>query len=260
MGQGVIIEKCDGVATVILSNPPMNLLNETVLNGLIQAFTDFERDESVRVIVITGAGDRAFAAGADIKEFPGALSHPDRAKEIAGHLHGAMNAVDRAKQPTIAVLFGHVLGGGLELALACDLRICEEGTHFGLPESNLGIMPGAGGTQRLPRLVGASKALEIALLGEPIDAEAAEKIGLVNRVVPQGEAKAVAAAWAKRLSQRSQPSLSAIKTAVKQGLETNLTDGLELEVELFVQAFQREDSREGITAFLEKRQAVFKHR
>lgn len=260
MSDVVRVDKSEGIAVVTIVNPPMNVLNRFVVESLFETFTRLEHDDDVTAIVACGAGERAFMAGADIREFPDALGQPGQAKQLALRLHEVMNLIDRCPKPTIAALHGYVLGGGLELALAFDMRICDETTQLGLPEIKLGIFPGAGGTQRLPRLVGEAKAKELIFTGEPVSAETALAIGLVNRVVAKGDALRESEQLATVIAGRSLPALSRIKKAIDEGLAGTLTAGVLIEAALFDEVFQTADSREGITAFIEKREPVFRNR
>ncbi|MCI0183259.1 MAG: enoyl-CoA hydratase-related protein [Acidibacillus sp.] len=260
MSELVRIDKEPGIAIVTIANPPMNVLSKAVAEGLLQAFRDLQGDVDVRVIVLAGEGERAFMAGADIKEFPTALGKVGMAYALAEQLHELMNLIDHMKKPTIAALHGFTFGGGLEMALTCDIRICDEGSLLGLPEIKLGIFPGAGGTQRLPRLIGEARAKEMMYTGEPIDAVKANQIGLVNRVVPKGQSLHAALELARVIAQRSLSALSLVKQAIDEGAELTLAQGLENEAKRFDDAFQTADSKEGIQAFIEKRNPVFNQR
>ncbi|WP_235586975.1 enoyl-CoA hydratase/isomerase family protein [Ferroacidibacillus organovorans] len=258
MNSFVTMLKQDGVATVEVNNPPMNVMSRGVGEGLKEAFEALAADQSVQAIVLTGSGERAFMAGANIKEFPDALGNPGQAYAYALSLHDVMAQIEACGKPVIAALFGYVLGGGLELALACDFRVCDEQTMLGLPEIKLGIFPGGGGTQRLPRLIGIARAMELMMSGEPISARRAHELGMVNRIAP-GSSLDEALAWARQLSKHSLPALAAIKAAVREGIDRPLVDGLRIEAERFDQIFQTQDSREGIEAFLEKRKPIVRH-
>lgn len=260
MGQFVDVTIEGKVAVVGIANPPMNVLSQAVGAELLDAFARLESDDEVVVIVLYGQGERAFMAGADIKEFPRALGQPGSAFALAQSLHALMDRIDQCPKPVIAALHGFVLGGGMELALACDLRVCDEGTKLGLPEINLGIFPGAGGTQRLPRLIGEARAKEMMFTGTPVTAEWALQSGLVNRVVKAGQSLPVAQALATEIAGKSLPALARIKQAVDEGTEATLAVGTWLEARLFDEVFQTADSREGVTAFIEKRQAHFLNR
>lgn len=247
------------VATLVIDNPPMNVLSGAVCTELKQCVEEIAADPGVVAVVVTGAGERAFMAGADIKEFPQMMT-PGGAKAGAERIHAALNALDFLPKPTIAAIHGYALGGGLELALACDIRVAGEEAQLGVPEIKLGLFPGGGGTQRLPRLIGEGKAKLLMFTGDPVKADEALRIGLVDRVVPKGEDVKVAQELAKTIASRAGVSLGLIKQAVDRGTQVTLEQGLELERELFDKVFQTEDVREGVDAFINKRPAKFKHR
>ena len=255
----VHIKKENGLAVVSIDNPPMNVLSQSVANELLQAYRALENDSEVTVIVLTGQGDRAFMAGANIKEFPDALGHPGVAFQMAQKFHELMNTIDFFAKPTIAALNGYTLGGGLELALACDLRIADKNAKLGFPEINLGIFPGAGGTQRLPRLVGEAKAKELMFTGQPITAEEAYRIGLVNALTEPGQSVNEALKMATHIATRSLPALAKIKQAIVDGIHLSLEDAVQVEAKLFDEVFQTKDSKEGVEAFIEKREPRFRH-
>ncbi|MDE5413878.1 enoyl-CoA hydratase [Alkalihalobacterium chitinilyticum] len=259
MGQLVSLKKEAGIGIVTIDNPPLNVLSQQVVTELNEVFTAIESDDEVVTVILTGAGNKAFMAGADIKEFPQSIGQPNM-KENVMKTHEVLNHIDFLPKPTIAVLNGLTFGGGAELALTCDLRIAEEHSQLGLPEIKLGIFPGGGGTQRLPRLVGEAKAKELMFIGDPITAEEAEKIGLVNKVVPSGSGMEAAMAVAKKISGYSLQALSRIKKAVDEGTNMEFNAGIEREAELFAEVFQTEDVREGVQAFIEKRRPVFTHK
>ncbi|HZB44517.1 MAG TPA: enoyl-CoA hydratase-related protein, partial [Pyrinomonadaceae bacterium] len=213
--------------------------------------------ESVGVVVITGAGEKAFVAGADIAEFEGRTAVTQRDVMLGRSL---FTAVDAFPKPIIAMINGFCLGGGCELALACDLRIAGENAKFGQPEINLGIIPGGGGTQRLTRLVGEGKAMELILTGDMIDAQAAYNLGLVNMVVPAPDLEGKTMELAGRIASKSPVALRMAKEAVKTASRANLDEGLRREVDLFAICFSSEDKDEGVRAFLEKRKPEFKGR
>jgi len=250
------VSKNNGVATVVIENPPMNVLSQQVTRELDTVFTQLKEDDEVISIILTGGGDKAFMAGADIKEFPD--RDPDKRPDI--DTHEVFNMIENLPKPTIAVLNGFALGGGLELALTCDIRIAEDHALVGLPEVNLGLLPGAGGTQRLPRLVGASKAKEMMFTGSPVNAEEAQKLGIVNKVVAKGDGMETAEKLAKKLANQSLQALSRIKELVNVGSELSLDKGLEMEKQLFNTLFVTDDAKEGVSAFLEKRKPVFTHK
>ncbi|WP_223596618.1 enoyl-CoA hydratase/isomerase family protein [Neobacillus bataviensis] len=259
MAQYITVEKENNIAIVTLNRPPLNVLSKQVFHELHLAFQELKDDLEVVAVLVTGAGNKAFAAGADIKEFPQMMGNPNM-KQNVRNSHIALNFIDEFPKPTIAVLNGLTFGGGCELALACDIRIAEEHAQIGLPEIKLGLFPGGGGTQRLPRLVGEAKAKELMFTGDPISAQEAERIGLVNRIVPSGEGLTSSKELAKRISRHSLQALSRIKKSVDEGLNQSLTEGIELEASLFAEIFQTEDIKEGVQAFLEKRKPVFQHR
>ena len=255
----VKVEKENQLAIVTIDNPPLNVISRQVFQGLSEVFTQLEDDNEIVAVLITGAGDMAFAAGADIKEFPHMMGNPNM-KETVRESHGVLTQIDQFPKPTIAVLNGMTLGGGCELALACDLRVAEVGVQIGLPEVKLGLFPGAGGTQRLSRLVGNAKAKEMIFTGDPLTAQEAEKIGLVNKVVDEGSGLNESKKLASRMTRHSLQALSRIKKAIDVGSESTLEQGLELETNLFEEIFQTEDVKEGVAAFLEKRKPAFSHR
>ena len=252
----------DGVATLVICNGPMNVISSGVTAEFSEGVDEMRGNPAVRVIVITGAGDRAFMAGADIKEFSEVMKRGDTAlfKARRELTCAAFEKFAALPQPTIAAVNGLAYGGGTELALLCDLRIASENVRFCLPEIKLGLFPAGGGTQRLPRLVGKARAKEMMFLGEPISAEEALQMGLVNRVVPAGQALAAAQDLAKQLAGKSAVALKLMKRVIDQGSNMDLAAGLSLESELFEEVFETEDAREGIAAFLEKRQPRFRHR
>lgn len=254
-------EKKDGVGVMTINNPPVNALSGMVVKDILECLGEMEMDDGVRVVVVTGAGPKAFMAGADIKEFPHLMQgKAGLAGEYASRGHGMFNMLDNFPKPTVAAINGLALGGGCELALCCDLRVAGEKALLGLPEIKLGLFPGGGGTQRLPRLVGEAKAKELMFLGDFIPAQEAMRIGLVNSVVPQDEVLTVALDLAKKISQRPGAALSLIKQAVDRGMQMTLEEGLRLECDLFDRVFLTEDCREGVSAFIEKRDPKFSHR
>jgi enoyl-CoA hydratase/carnithine racemase len=245
-------EIADGVATVTLNRPDVhNAMNETMRRELTQCFSDLAVDDEVRVVVVTGAGERAFSAGADIREFV-EPAPPTRFREQRKRVD-FRQAMDRCWQPILAAVRGYAFGGGLELALACDIRIASEDAQLGLTEINLAIIPGGGGTQRLPRLVGRGKALEMILTGARISASEALRIGLVERVVPPERVQGEARELARTLAEKAPVALRYAKESVVKGLELPLADGLRLEADLSALLRTTDDRLEGARAFLEKR-------
>jgi len=254
--EAIRYELADGVATITLNRPEVhNAMNEKMREELTACFGAIAQDPDVRVVVTTGAGEKSFSAGADIREFvTPQVPVQFRASRQRVDFRAAM---DRCGQPIIAAIRGFALGGGLEYALACDIRIASENSLLGLTEVNLAIIPGGGGTQRLPRLVGRGKALEMILTGARIDAREALRIGLVERVVPAGEALSAAQTLARTLAERAPVALRYAKEAVVKGLELPLSEGVRLENDLATLLRTTEDRIEGAKAFLEKRKPRF---
>ncbi len=252
----ITVEKRDAVAILTITRPDkLNALNKLVHSEGVAALDDLRRDASVRVVVITGAGEKSFIAGADISEFAGQTPVTQR---NLFHEKTFFNSIDAFPKPVIAMVNGFCLGGGNELALACDLRICSENARFAQPEINLGIMCGGGGTQRLTRLIGEGRAMEMILTGDMIDAETALKFGLVNHVYPAAELEAKTLELAAKIAEKAPIALQLSKEAVKFASRSNLDEGLRREVDLFAICFSTEDKQEGVAAFLEKRKPVFK--
>ena len=251
----LLVEKRDAVALVTINRPDkLNALNIKTREEGAALLDELAQDDSVRVVVLTGAGEKSFVAGADIAEFEGRTAHTQRSVMLSRSL---FTALDSFPKPIIAMINGFCLGGGNELAMACDLRIASDKARFGQPEINLGIIPGGGGTQRLARLVGEGKAMEIILTGDMIDAATAHSIGLVNMVVPHEELEAKTMALAAKIAEKSPVALRMAKEAVKIASRSNLDEGLRREVDLFALCFASEDKEEGVAAFLEKRKPVF---
>jgi enoyl-CoA hydratase len=252
------VATAEGVATLTINRPEKrNALNTQVRRELILTLAALEPDPDVRVVVITGSGDRAFVAGADISEFAERTPIEQR---IAMEGRTVFEVVATYPKPTVASINGFALGGGCELALACDLRIAARSAQLGQPEVGLGILPGGGATQRLPRLVGMGRAMKLILTGELITAEAAERIGLVDEVVDDEMLRDRTRELASTLAGRSPIALKLIKDAVRAAAEMPLSAGLAFERELFVTAFASEDRIEGVAAFLEKRTPAFQGR
>lgn len=251
----LLFERRGRVGIVTINRPDKrNALNIKTREEGAALLDQLRNDESVGVVVITGAGDKAFIAGADIAEFAGRTAMMQRDVMTARSL---FTAIDTFPKPIIAMVNGYCLGGGCELALACDIRIASETASFGQPEINLGIIPGGGGTQRLTRLVGEGKAMEMILTGEIIDAKTAHSIGLVNTVVPAAELETKTMEIANRIAEKSPIALSLAKESVKLASRSNLDEGLRREVDLFALCFSTEDKNEGVSAFLEKRKPAF---
>ena len=255
----ILYEAADGIATITLNRPEVhNAMNEPMRQELTRCFGDLATSDAARVVVVAGAGERAFSAGADIREFV-EPQVPVRFRESRKRVD-FRQAMDRCPQPIIAAIRGYALGGGLELALACDIRIASEDAQLGLTEVNLAIIPGGGGTQRLPRLVGRGRALEMILTGARIDAREALRIGLVERVVPPADVLAAARELARTLAEKAPVALRYAKEAVVKGLELSLADGHRLEGDLSTLLRTTEDRLEGARAFLEKRKPNWKGR
>ncbi len=252
----LLIEKDEAVAIIKLNRPPVNSLNVKAYTELYNAFDELEKDESVRAIVLTAAGEKAFAAGLDVKEVAG-KSVPDY--YAFGRIsRGCADKIAGMSKPTIAAVFGFVFGGGCELALCCDLRIASPDANIGCPEINLGIIPGCGGTQKLPRLIGVAKAKELLFMGETVSGDEAYRIGLVNKVVAKEALLDEAKAWAKKLAAKPRVALSVLKSAIDNGMSMDLATAITFENECFVTTYLSEDGREGFQAFIEKRKPVFK--
>ncbi|MGJ9383131.1 enoyl-CoA hydratase/isomerase family protein [Salipaludibacillus sp. CF4.18] len=243
------------VATVYLNRPPYNPMNTQLYQEISVLFEELEKNPLVRAIIITGKGDRAFAAGADLKEMMN-LNGAEML-EMSRISRLAYDKVDGISKPVIAAVNGLAIGGGCELALACDFRICSSNTKFGLPEVNLGIIPGGGGTQRLPRLIGPSKAKELLFFGEMVDAEKAVEFGLVNKSVELDQLISEATRWARELAEKPSIAMQMLKKSVNQGGSIDLQSGLDLEAACFGNAFASEDRKEGMKSFIDKRKPEF---
>src|SRR5688572_5409640 len=239
----ITVEKRDnGVAVLTINRPDkLNALNKQVHTEGVNALEDLRRDDSIRVLVITGAGEKSFIAGADISEFEGQT--PVTQRDLF-HEKTFFNSIDAFPKPVIAMVNGFCLGGGNELAMACDLRICSENARFAQPEINLGIMCGGGGTQRLTRLVGEGRSMEMVLTGDMVDAATAERFGLVNHVYPAAELEAKTLELAGKIAEKAPIALQLCKEAVKFASRSNLDEGLRREVDLFAICFSTERSEE----------------
>lgn len=246
------------ITTIRLNNPPLNLVSVEVTEVLSAALSDIERAEDVRAVILAGTGDRAFCAGSDVNEF--ASLHGRVAEGKLLNENRAYNQLARLPQPTIAAIEGDALGGGLELALCCDLRVAASTALLGMPEVRLGVIPGSGGTQRLPRLIGLARAKELILLGEIIDAETALSFGLVNRVVPRGEAEVTARELAETVAGRGPVAVREAKRVLDTTLDGSLAAGQIDELHASERVFSSEDMLEGAAAFVEKRSPEFKNR
>jgi enoyl-CoA hydratase/carnithine racemase len=241
-------------ALITLNRPPANAINEALIRELSAALGSVHADDAVRAVVITGAGDRIFCGGADLGS---AFSGGD-VEEFIRFGNSVMRKIERFSKPVIAAINGHATGGGMEIAMACHLRVMKETARMGQTESNLGIMPGYGGTQRLPRLIGRTKALEFLLLGTQISARECLELGLVNRLSKEGETLDDARALARQLGKRAPLATAAIIAAVDEGLEVPMAKSIDVEVGQFLTTLRSEDASEGIQAFFGKREAQFK--
>jgi enoyl-CoA hydratase/carnithine racemase len=262
--QNIRTEVEDRIAVLTIDHPPVNSFNKQVVTELDAAIDQLMADDEVKAIVITGAGTNAFVAGADIPEIKELIENPGddyaEAREFLERGQDVNRKIETATKPIIAAINGFCLGGGLELAMACHMRICSDRARLGQPEINLGLIPGWGGTQRLPRIVGKAKALEMILTGDMIRAQEAYRIGLVNKVVPDGAILKEARGLARKIVSKSECCIAAALQAVTEGLEAGIEGGLDIEKEQFVALADTEDIREGVSAFLEKRQPEFKDR
>ncbi len=245
-----------GIALVTVNRPDkLNALSAAVIGELHDAFSRIARDAGIRAAILTGAGEKAFVAGADINEL--AVLTPVEARDYAARGQRTLRMLETGTKPSVAAVNGFALGGGLELAMACTVRFASENAKLGQPEVKLGIIPGYGGTQRLPRLVGRGRALELLLGGEPVTAAEAYRIGLVNAVVPQAELLAHSRAWLAKVLANGPLALGLVMEAVDVGLDSGLDEGLRFEAAAFGVSAATEDRREGTRAFLEKRKPAF---
>jgi len=253
----VQVSRTGPVAVVALDNPPLNLLTMEMRAEWHRIAVELGDDSSVRAVVLTAGGGRSFSAGSDVREFP---SDSEAGRRRADAEHACLDAIEAIPQPTIAVLRGHVLGGGLELAMACDFRVAARTTSFGLPEGRLGTFPFGGGTQRLPRLIGESRAKELIFLGEPVSAAEAFHLGLVHRVVADDDVDQVAEELAERLAAKPRLAIQAAKRAIAAGVLRGPDAGREAEAQGAASVFETHDLHEGRAAFLDKREPRFEHR
>jgi enoyl-CoA hydratase len=257
--ENVKLEKKNAIAYVTIDRPKvLNALNMATMQELWQVFGDLKDDKQIRVVILTGAGEKAFVAGADINEL--AKNNAVEAKAYTHKGQATLDLIENLGKPVIACVNGFALGGGCEIAMACTMRLASENAKLGQPEVKLGIIPGYGGTQRLPRLVGTGLAMQMLLTGEMITAQEAQRIGLVNEVVPQAELIARAEAIAQKIIANAPLAVQYAMEAVNRGMEMTLQEGLYLEATLFGVCCATEDKTEGTKAFLEKRAAQFKGR
>jgi enoyl-CoA hydratase/carnithine racemase len=250
------LDREDGVAVITLNRPPANAISEPLIRELNLALIELQGDAAVRAVVVTGSGDRIFCGGADLGS---AFSGGD----VEGFIrfgNSVMRKMERFPKPIVAAINGHAMGGGCEIAMACHLRLLKETARMGQTESNLGIIPGYGGTQRLPRLIGRTKALEFLLLGTQIPAAECLSLGLVNRLCKEGETLDDARALARQLARRAPLATAAIIKAVDEGLESPMARSIDVELDAFMPTLRSEDAAEGIQAFFAKREPEFKGR
>jgi enoyl-CoA hydratase len=259
MSTFVSTERRAAVALVTIDNPPMNALSAALLDELEAEIDALDADAGVRAIVLRGGGDRAFVAGADIKEFP-ALRETASEGGSARGIQRLGHRMDAADTPFVAAIHGYCLGGGLELAMCCDVRVCADNATLGQPEIQLGLIPGGGGTQRLPRLVGQGRAMFLNLTGDFIDAETAYAWGLVERVVSAAELEDAAVAIANRIASRSPHAVAVLRELARTTRDLPLEEGLRREADGFVRCLRSADGAEGVAAFIEKRPPVFSGR
>jgi enoyl-CoA hydratase len=260
VGQFISVEQDGAVAVVTIDNPPVNALSAALLDELEAEIDRLDADDAVRAIVLKGGGERAFVAGADISEFPSLReASPDEGGSARG-IQKLGARMDTARMPFVAAIRGFCLGGGLELAMACDIRIAAEDAQLGQPEIKLGLIPGGGGTQRLPRLIGLGRALYLNLTGDPIDAKTAYDWRLVERVVPREEVLGAAVEVAKTIAARSPHSVAVLRELARTTRDLSLEEGLRREADGFRRALGSEDGAEGVSAFLEKREPQFTRR
>lgn len=257
--QTLLVETSEAVATITVNRPQsMNSMTVTTLHELAEAVRKLTALPEVRAVIITGAGTKAFIAGGDIAMLRDL--DPCGARDLALMAQDVFRAIEQSPKPFIAAINGYALGGGCELAMSCDIRIATETARFGQPEINIGTLPGFGGSQRLPRLVGKGRALEMILTGEMIDAQEAWRIGLVNKVVSAEELMDTARTLAFKLVSKSMVALKFCKEAVHNGMEMDLSHACQYEADLFGLSFSTADQKEGMSAFLEKRKVIFTDR
>lgn len=255
--ENIIYEEKDGIVTITFNRPKaMNALNAALLQEFSEALDTIGANEEIRVLILTGAGEKAFVAGADITEL--ATFNALKGRYFAQMGHSVIGKLQRLQIPVLAAVNGFALGGGSEIALASDFIYASENARFGLPEITLGLIPGFGGTQRLPRLVGKNMAKELIFTGRMIAAEEARSMGMVNRVFPADELMEASMKTARSMARMGKVSLRAAKQAINSGMDTDLASGCAMEIDAFGLCLASEDAKEGTTAFLEKRKADFK--
>jgi enoyl-CoA hydratase len=255
----LLVERKNNIARVTINRPDkLNALNARAKKELKEVFDELKTDSAVDVVIVTGSGEKAFVAGTDIRELT--LLGAESGKEFSSDGQKVFDLIENLGKPVIAAVNGYALGGGCELALACHIRIASENAKFGQPEVSLAVIPGYGGTQRLARLVGKGRALEMILTGDPIDASEAFRIGLVNKVVPAGELLSACEGIAEKIASKGQIAVRLALKSVNMTHETNLSDGQELEASLFGLCCGSEDFHEGTKAFMEKRKPSYKNK
>ena len=253
----IIYEKSEGIATITLNRPEaLNAFSKEVVEEILHALEDVKSDENIRVIVLTGAGEKAFSAGADIKAMAGMTALKARELSLMGEK--LCVTLENMQKPVIAAINGYALGGGLEVAMSCDLRLASENARMGQTEINIGLIPGWGGTQRLTRLVGMTKAKELVFTGKMIDAKTAEQLGIVNMVVPADKFREIVRQFVIDLALKAPVAIRVAKALITKGADMSLDSALALEREGFGVVGSTEDLKEGVAAFTEKRKAVFK--
>jgi enoyl-CoA hydratase len=257
LGTFITTEHEGAVALVTIDNPPMNALSAALLQELETEVDRLDGDDATRAIILRGGGERAFVAGADIKEFPALREAGGGEGGSARGLHALGHRMDAARTPFVAAIKGYCLGGGLELAMCCDVRICADDAHLGQPEIKLGLVPGGGGTQRLPRLIGVGRANLLNLGGEFIDAATAYSWGLVEQVVPREDLMAAAMAVATGFAARSPHAVAVVRELARTTRDLSLEEGLRREADGFRRCLVSEDGQEGVAAFVEKREPRF---
>jgi enoyl-CoA hydratase/carnithine racemase len=254
----LLLERADGYAVITLNRPPANTISTQMIHELEAVVSDLAADDRVRAVILTGAGDRIFCGGADLSgAFDGAADDLDAFLRRGQAL---LRRIERLPKPVIAAIQGHATGGGCEIVMACHLRVMKETARIGQTESNLGIIPGFGGTQRMPRLIGRTKALEFLILGTQIPAPEALALGLVNRLAKEGETLSEARTLAAAIARRAPIATRLIIECVDRGLDGPLAEGIDVEVGAFLETLRSEDAAEGIQAFFQKRPAEFKGR
>jgi len=253
----MIYEKSEGIATITLNRPEaLNAFSEEVIDEVLQALEDVRNDENTRVVILTGAGEKSFSTGADIKAMK--EMNALKARELSLMGEKICNALENLEKPVIAAINGYALGGGLEVAMSCDIRIASENARMGQTEINIGFIPGWGGTQRLTRLIGRTKAKELVFTGKMIDAKTAEQLGIVNMVVPADKFKETVRQFAAELASKAPVALKIAKALINKGADVSLDAAIALEREGFGVVASTEDLQEGVSAFTEKRKPTFK--